>query len=106
VRHKNYKQDRWKIFLLIDVATSLDRSATQNEAERKLKYRNLSVEIQRMWNIKSFFIPVIIGCTGIVIKGLKKSENNTRMAFRRFSTKEKADVLGTLHIIRKMTATS
>jgi hypothetical protein len=38
----------------------------------KLKYKNLSIEIQRMWNMKCFVIPIIIGATGIVTIGLKK----------------------------------
>jgi hypothetical protein len=33
---------------------------------------NLSIEIQRMWNMKCFVIPVIIGATGIVSKSLQK----------------------------------
>jgi hypothetical protein len=37
--------------------------------------------------MKCFVIPVIIGATGIVTKGLKKlSGNNTKKAFNRFST--------------------
>jgi len=32
---------------------------------------HLSIVIQRMWNMKCFVIPVIIGATGIVSKGLK-----------------------------------
>jgi hypothetical protein len=36
------------------------------------KYKNLSVEIQRMWNIKCTVILVIIGAMGIVSKSLKK----------------------------------
>jgi hypothetical protein len=41
-----------------------------------------------MWNMKCFVMPVIIGATGIATKGLKKkSGNNTRKAFNRFSTK-------------------
>jgi hypothetical protein len=50
--------------------------------------------------MKCFVIPVIIGATGIVTKGLKKSGNNTRKAFNRFPTK--TTVLGTSHIIRKV----
>jgi hypothetical protein len=42
------------------------------EAEKKLKYKNQSIEIQRMWNMKCFVIPVIIGATGIVSKSLQK----------------------------------
>jgi hypothetical protein len=33
--------------------------------------KNLSIEIQRMWNMKCLVMPVIIGTTGIVTKGLK-----------------------------------
>jgi hypothetical protein len=78
------KKDR--IFLLIDVAIPSDRDVIQ-ESEKKLKYKNLSIEIQRMWNMKCFAIPEIIRATGIVTKGQKISGNNTRKAFNRFSTK-------------------
>jgi hypothetical protein len=79
-----------KICLLIDVAIPSDRNVIQKESEKKLKYKNLSIEIQRMWKMKCFVIPVIIGATGIVTKELKKkSGNHIRKAFNRFSTKKK-----------------
>jgi hypothetical protein len=40
----------------------------QKEAEKKLKYKNVSIEIQGMWNMKSFVVPVVIGTTEIVSK--------------------------------------
>jgi hypothetical protein len=40
----------------------------QKESENKLKYKNLSIEIQLMWNMKCFVIPLSTGATGIVIK--------------------------------------
>jgi hypothetical protein len=49
-----------KIYLLIDVAIPSDRNVIQKESEKKLNYKNLSIEIQRMWNMKCFVIPVII----------------------------------------------
>jgi hypothetical protein len=61
-----------KICLLIDVAIPLDRNVIQKESKKKLKYKNLSIEIQRMWNMRCFVIPVIIGAIIIVTKGLKK----------------------------------
>jgi hypothetical protein len=80
-----------KICLLLYVAIPSDKNVIQKESEKKLKYKNLSIEIQRMWNMKYFVIPVITGATGIVTKGLKKiSGNNTRKAFNRVSRKKTA----------------
>jgi hypothetical protein len=60
----------------------------RKEAEEKLKYKHLSIEIQGMWRMKCFVIPVIIRGTGIVSKGLytEMSGNNTRKAFIRLCT--------------------
>jgi hypothetical protein len=66
------KNKKDKTCLLIDVATPSDKNVIQKEAEKKLKYENLSIEIQRMWNMKCFVVPVIIGATGIVSKSLQK----------------------------------
>jgi hypothetical protein len=57
---------------MIDVAIPSDKNVIQMEAEKKLKYKNLSIEIHRMWNMKCFVIPVITGATGIVSKSLQK----------------------------------
>jgi hypothetical protein len=45
----------------------------QNEAEKKLKYKSLGIEIQLMWNLKCTIIPVIIGANGVVTKSLRKN---------------------------------
>jgi hypothetical protein len=76
-----------KICLLIDVAIPSDRNVIQKESENTLKYENINIEIQRMWNMKCFVIPVIIEATGIESKGLKKYLGYTRKAFSRFSKK-------------------
>jgi len=73
---------------LINVAIPSDKNIIQEGVEKKIQYKNLSIEIRRMWNMKCFVIPVITGATGIVTKGLKESENNNRKAFGRFSAKE------------------
>jgi hypothetical protein len=53
-----------KACTLIDVAIPADRNVVQKEAEKKLKCKSLCIEIQRMWNLKCSFVPVIIGATG------------------------------------------
>ena len=45
---------------LIDVAIPADRNVVQTEAEKKLKYKSLCIEIQRMCNLKCTIIPIII----------------------------------------------
>jgi hypothetical protein len=37
------------ICLLKDVAILSDRNITQKDAENKVKYKNLSIEIQKIW---------------------------------------------------------
>jgi hypothetical protein len=46
--------------MLIDVAISGERNMIKKEAENILKYKGLTIEIQRMWNVKTKVIPVII----------------------------------------------
>jgi hypothetical protein len=90
-----------KTCLLIDVAIPSDKNVIQKEAEKKLKYKNLNIEIQRMWNMKCFVIPVIIGATGIVSKSLQKYLEIIP-GHHSIDSLQKTSILGTSHIIRKM----
>jgi hypothetical protein len=73
----------------------------QKEAEKKLKYNSLSIEIQRMWNLKCTIVPVIIGATGIVTRSLR--ENLEAVPGKHsIDSLQKTAVLGTSHIIRKV----
>jgi hypothetical protein len=46
--------------MLIDVAVPADRNMIQNEAEKILKYKDLTIEVQLRWNVKTRVIPLII----------------------------------------------
>ena len=67
------KSKKEKTCTLIDVAIPADRNVVQKEAEIKLKYKSLGIEVERMWNLKCTIIPVIIGATGIVTRSLKEN---------------------------------
>jgi len=41
------------ICMLIDVAISKNRNVIEKDAEEILKYKDLTIEIQRMWNVKT-----------------------------------------------------
>jgi len=83
------KNNKEKTCTLIDVAIPADRNVVQKEEEKKLKYKSLCVEIQRMWNLKCTVITIIIGATGIVTRSLRRPFGNcTRKTFDRFTTKD------------------
>jgi hypothetical protein len=74
---------------------------TKKEAEEILNYKYLTVEIQRMWNVKTKVIPVITGATGTISKSFRKCVSNIP---KKHEVKElqKTAILGTAHILRKV----
>jgi hypothetical protein len=55
--------------MLIDIAISGDRYVIKKkDTEKILKYKDLTMEIQRMWNVKTNVIPVITGVTVTISK--------------------------------------
>ena len=64
------------------MAIPADRNVLQKEAEKKLKYKSLCIEIQRMCNLKYTIIPVMTGATGIVTRSC------TRKTLDRFTAKD------------------
>jgi hypothetical protein len=65
--------------MLIDVAISGDRNVVKKEAEKILKYKDLTIEIQRMWNVKTRVLPVIIGATGSISKSFRKYQESKKL---------------------------
>jgi len=63
--------------------------------------KDLTTEIQRMWNVKTKVIPVIIGATGIIPKSFRKYVSNIP-GKHEVKKLQKTDILGTAHIIRKV----
>jgi len=60
------------ITMTIIIIISGDRNVIKKEADKILKYKDLTIEIQRMWNVKARMIPVIIGATGTISKSFRK----------------------------------
>jgi hypothetical protein len=48
----------------------------KKEAEKILKYKDLTIQIQRMRNVKAEVKPVIIGVTGTISKSLRQYQSN------------------------------
>jgi hypothetical protein len=73
----------------------------QKEVQKILKYKDLTIEIQRMWNVKIMVIPVIIRATEAISKSFRKYVSTIpgNHAFREL---QKTAILGTAHILRKV----
>jgi hypothetical protein len=87
--------------MLLNVAIPGDRSVIQKEAEKILKYKDLTIEIQRMWNVKTRVIPVIIGVTGTISKSFRKYVG-TIPGNHDVRELQKTAILGSAHVLRKM----
>jgi hypothetical protein len=86
--------------MLNDVAIPGDRNVTKKEAEKILKYKDLIIEIQRMWNVKAKVTPVIIGATGTISKSFRKYLSS--IPGKHIKELQKTLILGTAHILRKV----
>jgi len=53
-----------------------ERNMIKKEAEKVLKYKNLIIVNQRMWNVKTKMIPVIIRATGTISKSIRQYLSN------------------------------
>jgi enolase len=87
--------------MLIDVAISGDRNVIQKEAQKILKYKVLTIEIQCVWNVKTRVIPVIIGATGTISKSFRQYVS-TILGNHEVKELQKTAILGTAHIPQKV----
>lgn len=90
-----------KVTYLIDVAIPADTNVIKKEAEKRIKYKSLAIEIQRMWRTKVIIVPVIIGATGYVSQEFKICVEQLPGDHRPEQIQQTA-ILGTAHILRKV----
>jgi hypothetical protein len=84
-----------------NVAISGDRNVIKKEAEKILKYEDLTIEIEHMWNVKTRVIPVIIGATGTISKSFRKYVSSIP-GNHEVRELQKTAIVDTAHILRKV----
>ena len=52
-----------------------DSNISAKEFEKLSKYKDLKIEISKMWKIKTRTIPIIVGALGMIKKGTQKYVN-------------------------------
>ena len=63
---KDLKQ---KTCFLIDMSVPADRNISVKEYEKLAKYKDLEIEISRMWQLRTITLPIVVGALGMLKKG-------------------------------------
>ena len=94
------KNKREKTCKLIDVKIPADKNVSIAEFEKLSKYKDLEIEVEKLWHMKTVTIPVVIGALSMIKKGTEKhlekipgSPNLAEM--------QKIALTGAAHILRK-----
>ena len=87
--------------MLIDMAIPSERNTSVKVTEKLSKYKDLEIEISRMWNMKTEVIPVVIGALGLMKKGVEQYTNRIPGNINIYEV-QKIALLGTAHILRRV----
>ena len=95
------KNTKTNTSLLIDMSVPSDRNICLKYNEKKSKYKDLEIEISRMWKVKTETIPVIIGALGTISNATKASTKKISSNID-LKTLQKIVLLGSAHIMRNV----
>ena len=95
------KDKQEKTCMLIDMAIPSDRNTSVKVAEKLSKYKDLEIEITKMWGLKTITVPVVIGALGVVKKGIEKHIDKIPGKIN-ITELQKIALLGSSHILRKV----
>jgi hypothetical protein len=87
--------------MLTRVEISIYKNVIKKEAWKILKYKQLTIEIQRMWNVETKVISVITRATGTISKSFRKYLSNVP-GKHEIKELQKTAILGTAHTLYKV----
>ena len=83
------------------MAVPSDRNTSNKVVEKLVKYKDLEIEIARMWKMGKETIPVVIGALGVIKKGLEKYVDKIPGTVS-IDELQKTTLLGSARIFRKV----
>ena len=86
---------------LTDMTVACDTNMSSKEIEKKSKYKDLEIEIQRMWKMKTEVIPIVIAALGTIKIGMVNKIRNVSENIN-VQSLQKTCLLGTARILRKV----
>ena len=77
-----------------------DQNIAVKEFDKLSKYKDLEIEIGRMWNLKAPTVPVIVGALGMIKKGCQKRLDKI-LGQPQLQKIQQIVLTSTAHILRK-----
>ena len=84
----------------MDVKILADKNVSVAEFEKQSKYKNLEIEVEKLWYMKTVTIPVVTGALGMTKKGTEKYLEKIP-GCPDLGEMPKIALTGTTHILRK-----
>ena len=88
----------------MDFAVLADHRIKLKGSEKKDNYLHQAREMKKLWNMKVAIIPIVIGTSGVVTKGLLKGLEDFEVR-RRIETNQSSTLLRTARILRRVLET-
>ena len=84
----------------IDMSIPFDRNLSIKKVEKLSKYKDLEIEVTKMWEMKTSTVPIVMGALGLVKKGFETYIDQIPGHIR-IEELHKIALLGSAHIQRR-----
>ena len=64
-----------KTCLVTDITIPLDTNTSVKTTEKLIKYKDLEIEVERMWGLKTTIVLVVMGALGTIKKDMENYSN-------------------------------
>ena len=93
------KNKKDKICLPVDMTVSLDTNTSVKATQKFTKYKDLEMEVERMWGLKTTTVPVVMGALGTIKKYMGNCSYKIRGNIN-IHELQKITLLSTAHLLR------
>ena len=69
--------------------------------KKKSKYKDLEIEIRRMWKVNTTIVPIVVGALGLISNDFDQYTKEVPGTISK-SEVQKITLMGTAHILRKV----
>ena len=95
------KNKKDKTCLLIDMTIPLNTNTSVKTTEKLNKYKDLEIEVERMWGLKTTTVPVVMGALGTIKKDMENYANKMPGNINMHEL-QKITLHSTTHLLRRV----